>query len=55
MLITANQRAQIRLQANCCRRRGMGVAATIETRKIQGIGVFLHRNVITKEKSMKGI
>jgi len=51
MLKTANQKANMRLQANCCLDTAMGVAAEIETRKIQGRGAFLHSRVIRIEKA----
>jgi len=43
----------MRLQANCCLDIAMGVAAEIETSKIQGRGAFLHNRVIRIEKARK--
>ena len=53
MLKSANQRAKTTLQANCCLDIAMGVAATIDTRKIQGRGVFRHKKVIRKDNTRK--
>ncbi len=44
----------MRLQANWYLDTAMGVAADIDTRKIQGRGVFLHSRDITNEKTKKG-
>jgi hypothetical protein len=55
VLKTANQRANMRLQANIYLDTGMGVAAEIEARRIQGRGAFLHMRVISTEKTRKPI
>jgi hypothetical protein len=55
MLKTRKQRANMRLQEYCCLAMAMGVAAAIETRKIQGRGLFLQTRVITNENTRKGI
>ena len=43
----------MRLQVNCSLDIAMGVAAEIETRKIQGRGAFLQSRVMSIEKARK--
>jgi hypothetical protein len=51
MLKTINQKANMRLGSTRCLDKGIGVAANIETRKIQGRGAFLHRRVTKTERT----